>query len=148
MASDGLDDRFHPDLPESSRARARKLMGSEFVRTTGIELVSLTPDAAVVSMPLEGKRNSIETGHGGAIFTLADEAFALASNLGEDVWVALSCNISYHRPALGERIEARSRLVNSTRNHALYEVTVHDAERHVATFQGLAVRLDPDKRKV
>lgn len=122
-------------------------MSSEFVLTTGIELESLSLESAVVSMPLRGRRNSIDTGHGGAIFTLADEAFALSSNLGTDVWVALSCNISYHRPALGERITATSRLINSTRNHALYEVLVHDAERHVATFQGLAVRLDPDRRR-
>ncbi len=138
---------FHPDLPEGSRVRARKLMSSEFVITTGIELESLSSESAVVSMPLKGRRNSIETGHGGAIFTLADEAFALSSNLESDVWVALSCNISYHRPALGDRIKATSRKINSTRNHALYEVLIHDNDRHVATFQGLAVRLDPDKMK-
>ncbi len=147
MACNMNEECFHPDLPEISRKRARKLMSSEFVVTTGIELESLSPESAVVSMPLKGRRNSIETGHGGAIFTLADEAFALSSNLGNDVWVALSCNISYHRPALGDRITATSRQINSTRNHALYEVLIHDNDRHVATFQGLAVRLDPDRKR-
>ncbi len=136
------EDAFHPDLPESSRARARRLLSSEFVRTMGIELLDLSTESARVTMAMEGKRNSIDTGHGGAIFTLADEAFALASNLGEDVWVALSCTIAYHRPVTGERITASSRRVSSTRNHALYEVLVHDDGRHVATFQGMAVRLE------
>ncbi len=136
------EDAFHPDLPESSRARARKLLSSEFVRTMGIDLLELSTDRARVTMSMDGKRNSIDTGHGGAVFTLADEAFALASNLGEDVWVALSCNIAYHRPVTGERITATSRQVSATRNHALIEVMVHDDERHVATFQGMAVRLE------
>ncbi|MDI3482845.1 MAG: acyl-CoA thioesterase [Candidatus Methanomethylophilaceae archaeon] len=137
------EEAFSADVSELTKERAKTLLSSELVRTLGIELESMSPDTVTVSMSMSGKHNSIETGHGGAIFSLADEAFALDSNRGNDVWVALSCNIVYHRPVKGKLITATSRKVSGTANHALYEVIIKDGERHVATFQGLSVRLDP-----
>ena len=55
--------------------------GDLFPKSLGIELVELAPGRAVVAMTVtEGMANFHGTAHGGAIFTLADTAFALSCN--------------------------------------------------------------------
>ena len=51
--------------------------------------------------------NGHDIAHGGAIFTLADTAFAYACNSRNEANVALQCSISFTSPArLGERLVA------------------------------------------
>jgi acyl-CoA thioesterase len=69
---------------------------------------------------------------GGAIFTLADLAFAVHSNLdmlqGADVGITVgqSCSISYLRAARGGRLIAESACLSRGRNMAVYRITVKD----------------------
>ena len=52
-----------------------------YAKQAGIELLEVSLGRAKVKMPImDQHKNSHGTVHGGAIFTLADTAFALASN--------------------------------------------------------------------
>ncbi len=67
-----------------------------FARQTGIELLEVSPGRARVKMEIrEQHMNSHRTVHGGAIFTLADTAFALASNSHGVPAAAINAQISY-----------------------------------------------------
>ena len=64
---------------------------------------------------------------GGAIFTLADLAFAASSNVGGDHHVAVTSNIEYMRAAKGEgTLTAVSSCRKSGRNFGFYEISITD----------------------
>lgn len=78
--------------------------------------------------------------HGGAIFTLADTAFAWACNSRNDRTVAQQASISFLSPAkLGETLTAEARERTLAGRSGVYDVTVRaDDGRIVAVFQGLS----------
>lgn len=82
--------------------------------------------------------NGHRTAHGGAVFALADSAFAFACNSRNVVSVAQQCDITYVTPALeGERLVAEARESNLTGRFGIYDVTVTAGDgRVVAIFHG------------
>ncbi len=72
----------------------------QFAASCGIELLEVSPGGSKVSMKVEERHlNGLRTVHGGAIFTLADFAFAVACNSHGTVAVALNVNISFVKAA-------------------------------------------------
>ena len=70
-----------------------------FGQILGIRLKDLKPGYALVEMDVtERFQNSLGLVHGGAIFSLMDQAFQAAANSHGTVAVALNMNISYFRP--------------------------------------------------
>ena len=60
-----------------------------FAALAGIELLEVSPGYAKVKMPIDERHlNGVSCVHGGAIFTLADFALAVASNSHGTVAVA------------------------------------------------------------
>jgi len=80
--------------------------------------------------------------HGGAIFSLMDEAFQASCNSHGSVALALSVNVVYHNPArFGKRLVAVSREIHRTRKTGTYEIRVKDEEGVlIASAQALAYR--------
>lgn len=85
--------------------------------------------------------------HGGAVFSLLDEAFQLACNARGEVAVAQQVNIYFLASASpGARLTAEARELNATRKTALYDVCVYEQDngdslgRKLATAQALAYR--------
>jgi acyl-CoA thioesterase len=75
--------------------------------------------------------------HGGFIFTLADSAFAYASNSRNRVAVAQHATISFLRPgALGETLVAEAREISLSDRSGLYDVTVMAQGEVIAEFRG------------
>ena len=59
----------------------KNVKNDRFAQLLGIEIVEASPGYALVEMKIEDKhKNGINIVQGGAIFTLADYAFAIASN--------------------------------------------------------------------
>ena len=86
--------------------------------------------------------NGVGVVHGGAIFALADAAFAAASNSEGRVAVAININISYLRGAKEGVLTARATEVNPDKRIGSYRVDVTDEEgQAVAVFQGLVYRM-------
>ena len=128
------------DLPKEVRERLEQMVEAPFAKLCGMELVSMGPRTARVRLPLEGRENALGAIHGGALFALADQAFALAANQGENIYVAMNASIHYIRPATGT-VEAESRLIGQSCRTALFEVKIFQEDELVAIFQGTGYRL-------
>ena len=117
--------------------------GDRFAMSNGMHLDELTDEGCTVSMDLrEEHRNALGGVMGGVIFTLADFAFAVASNNDHQSTVALDVNIHFLSSTKGQRLTARARCVKSGRTTAVYEITVtDDTERTVALFIGTGYKL-------
>lgn len=128
--------------PEDS---ARFFSADAFAREMGVELVMVGPGRARVSMEVGDRHlNSHGTVHGGAIFTLADTAFALASNSHGVPAAAINAHISYMKAALRGTLTADAEEVALNPTLASYTVIVTDEEgARIALFQGMVYRKTP-----
>jgi acyl-CoA thioesterase len=132
-------------LPIETRERLWGIISAPFARFMGIELVDIGPDGEVkVRMDIEGKENSLGAAHGGTIFALADQAFAIAGNLGIEYQVAISANITYVRPGKGP-LEASARMVCETKRTSLFEARVYERGDLIAIFQGTGYKLRKER---
>lgn len=111
----------------------------ECARLLGMVVRETWPGGARIAMTAEGKRNPNGVVHGGAIFSLADQAFGLAANTGPVRQVAVSATITYLSPARGD-LEAVAEQVSETEQHSLFLVRVYDGKRLVATFDGVGIK--------
>jgi acyl-CoA thioesterase len=81
---------------------------------------------ARVSMEIQPRHcNALGIPMGGAIFTLADFAFAVAANQGRDV-VTQASQITFLKAAQGKRLIAEARQVKDGKRVCFYEVKVND----------------------
>lgn len=114
-----------------------------FARSLGIELLELAPGFARCEMTVrDSMTNFHNSAHGGAIFSLADAAFAAASNSYGLTTVALGVNINYVEPvASGTRLIAEAKEESASARIALYHVEVRDergaliASLHATAFR-------------
>lgn len=71
-------------------------------------------------------RNALGAVMGGAIFTLADFAFAVASNWNKSPQVSLNASINFLGRAKGDKLIARAQKIKEGRTTCYYEVKVSD----------------------
>ncbi len=118
------------------------LHGDQFVKLCGIELVSVAPGHAVTRMTVRPQHlNAVGIVQGGAIFTLADYAFAAASNSHGTVAVGVNVSISYLKSATAGVLTAEAREIALNPKLASYTVNVTDSTGAlIAVFQGLVYR--------
>jgi len=122
---------------------AEIIAGDPFARYLGIELLDLRPGHSRMAMVLRSHMDNFNgLPHGGAIFTLADAAFAAASNARGTVAVALSMTIHYlTSPASGTRLIAEATESRLGRRVAFYDITVASEDgQPVARCQGVVQR--------
>lgn len=130
---------------KDSLARIRARCKQEpYPKLLGIEVLEITPGYARVSMRFTPEmQNIFGMLHGGAVFSLLDEAFQLACNARGEVAVAQQVNTYFLAAARpGTRLIAEAKELNATRKTALYDVRVFEEEdnRLLATAQALAYR--------
>ncbi len=95
--------------------------------TTGIEIDAAEPGYAKVSLEIEPKHlNALGMVMGGAIFTMADYAFAIASNVGDETVVTINSQISYLGTAKGKRLIAEAKPLKNGRSTCVYTIDVED----------------------
>lgn len=116
--------------------------GDRYAAHSGIELLEVKPGYARARMPLSAMHlNGLDIAHGGAIFTLADFAFALASNSHGTIAVAINTNLTIMKATKAGTLWAEAREVSKNPRLGNYTVEVRDdAGDLVALFQGLAYR--------
>jgi acyl-CoA thioesterase len=114
----------------------------QFARRNGIELISVAPGRAEAKMTLEPHHwNGVNLAHGGAIFTLADFAFAAAANSHGTIAVAINVSITFLKATSTGSLRAEAREVALNPKLGSYTVEVKDEQGDlVAVFQGLAYR--------
>jgi acyl-CoA thioesterase len=131
--------RKGPEEEMTGEQRIIALGACPFAHLLGMEIVEAQPGWARVVMDATGKENFLGVAHGGAIFALADQAFAAAANRGGVLQVAVSVHIHYLAPAKG-KLEAVARLIGETDTYSHILVEVKSGERLVATFEGVAYK--------
>ena len=136
---------FDASVPREVREHLQQMMDIPFVQKLGIRTVSISEGEVRVAMEAGDKLNALGGAHGGAVFTLADQAFALASNLEAWPQVALVASINYLRPGKG-MLEAVARKTSETNRTSIYEVKVFDDGELIAIFQGTGYKLNGDRK--
>jgi acyl-CoA thioesterase len=116
-----------------------------FGKKFGLKLMDIQEGYAKVEMRFtDDMANMLGMAHGGAIFSLMDAAFEVASNSHGTMAVALNMNINYlASPARGALIIAEASEINKTRRTATYDIRANDdSGKLLATCQALVYRLD------
>lgn len=98
-----------------------------FATENGAVIDEVGDGHAVCSMEIRpGHLNAVGTVMGGAIFTLADFAFAVASNWNQGIRVSLNSQIAYLGTAKGTRLIATAQAMKEGRSTCYYLVDVKD----------------------
>lgn len=113
-----------------------------FAKHAGVELLEVFDGTALASMTVTKEHlNGVNIVHGGAIFTLADLAFAAASNSHGTVAVAINVSIAYIKAVSSGILFARANEISRNHKLAVYQVDIRDeADNLVAVFQGMVYR--------
>jgi acyl-CoA thioesterase len=124
----------------------KKVAEEPFSRLLNIRLVDVGEGYALCEMVYTEALDNIHgIAHGGAIFSLIDEAFEISSNSHGTVALALNMNMTYIKPAVkNSLLKAESKEVSKGRRTATYQITVEDSEGLVATCQALVYRKDDE----
>lgn len=108
--------------------RARAVFGRDnFAAETGCVIEVAEAGYSRCSLALETRhRNALGAPMGGAIFTLADFAYAVASNFDRDVYVSTSADVHFLSSARGSVLRAEAREIRCGRRTCLFGITVTD----------------------
>lgn len=130
-----------PNLKEAIFAAVKREPLAQLFK---MELVDLDDGFSAVEMDYDPSMmdNLFARTHGGAIFSLIDEAFETVCQTIGTTTVALNLNVNFvASPDRGARLRAEAREVNSTKKTASYDVRVSDQEgRLIAVCQALGFR--------
>jgi acyl-CoA thioesterase len=131
-----MDDRV-------KEAMFRQVGKEPFARKFGLRLVDLDAGYSKVEMQFTpDMENIFGMAHGGAIFSLIDEAFETAGNSHGTVAVALNMNITYiSAPYPDTKLTAEAREISRTPKTATYDIKVTDDQNNlIATCHALVYR--------
>ncbi len=112
----------------------------QFARANGIRVVQVRPGFARTEMTVEARHlNSVGVLQGGALFTLADLAFAVASNSHGVVALACQADMTWFKAVTSGKLTATAEEIARTRKLSTCVVRITDeAGELVAQFKGLA----------
>jgi acyl-CoA thioesterase len=121
----------------------KRFLGNDrFAQHVGIELLELAPGRAKATLRIADRHlNGVGIAHGAAVFSLADFAFAAASNSHGTVAVAINANISFVKAVRGGMLTAEAREASLNQKLATYAIEVRDETGDlVASFHGMVYR--------
>jgi acyl-CoA thioesterase len=126
---------------------AKQIFGRDrFAAHAGIEILEAGLGYCKVRLEIEEKHlNAANIVQGGAIFTLADLAFAVASNSHGQLALAINANISYLNAVSAGTLYAVATEVDMPKKLGSYDVLVTDQDaRVIAKFSGMVYRKKKD----
>ena len=104
-----------------------------FGKSSRMKLTEVREGYAEAVMEItENSCNAVGTVQGGAIFTLADMAFAGAANSYGDKCVAMSAAASFIRPGTGKLLRAVAKAVSKGRRSCVIETEVRNEDGKLA----------------
>jgi acyl-CoA thioesterase len=115
---------------------------------TGIEIVDAKPGYAKTKLLIQPKHfNAVGIVQGGVVFTLADFAFAVASNTGvEEITVAIECHLAFMKPTTAGTLFAEAAQISKTKSLVSYNIPVTNENGElVAQFYGRGFTKQPKK---
>lgn len=114
-----------------------------FSQWLGIEVLEVKPGYAQIRMEIRPEMNNgFSITHGGIAYSLADSAFAFASNSHGRVAVAMETNISYlKKVSSGDILTAKAVEISLGNRIGVYSVTIRNQDdEKVAQFRGTVFR--------
>lgn len=113
-----------------------------YAALTGAEIIDVEPGFCRCKLQIADKHlNAAGVVQGGAIFTLADFAFAVASNSRGQLALAIQVSISFVASRSSGSLYAEARELSDPKRLGLYEVRVaDDGGELVALFTGTVYR--------
>ncbi|MBF0168489.1 MAG: hotdog fold thioesterase [Alphaproteobacteria bacterium] len=127
------------DTPDPEILVARLLERDALASLLGVELIEAELGRCVLRMTVRPEHlNGYGGGHGGILFSLADIAFAMASNSRGHIAVGINASISYFVGTKeGDVLYARAVELNRSRRLGSYRIDVERADGTlVAAFTG------------
>ena len=125
--------------------KARNIFARDrYAKLAGIEIVEAGSGFCKARMKIDDRHlNVANVVQGGAIFTLADLAFAVASNSHGHIALAINVHISYLQAVSSGTLYAVASEVGTPKKLGVYDVVVSDdQDRVIATFNGMVYRKD------
>ena len=118
------------------------LSKDHFASLLGIELLEAGNGMAKAKLEIKDKHlNGLDIAHGGAIFSLADLAFAAASNSHGNVAVAIHAGIYFIKSVLNGTLYAEATEISRNNKIATYTINItNDQGELIACFQGMVYR--------
>lgn len=140
-----MNHSLHQDPALLAAARARFAGDRYATETTGCEIMAVAPGYARCRMTITPThRNALGIVMGGAVFTLADFTFAVASNTGFPDTVSVDASIHYLAAARGDCLTAESIAEKNGRRSCVYRIVItDDTGRHVADVTVTGMRVGP-----
>jgi acyl-CoA thioesterase len=129
------------DQERAERSSEAMLRDDHTTKGMGMTIDAVGPGRATLSMVVRKDHlNGHGSCHGGAIFTLADSAFAFACNSHNTITVAQHCSVTFLAPGReGDRLTATAREVTLAGRSGVYDVSVTRQDGvTIAEFRGLS----------
>ncbi|KAA1429047.1 hotdog fold thioesterase [Nocardioides antri] len=132
-------DEFLSSLPDGMGGLNHKL---------GIELVDISPEKVVGTMPVEGNTQPFRLLHGGASVALAETLGSVGSGLHAaqygKVSVGVDINATHHRAATSGTVTGTATAIHLGRTSAAYDVVIVDERgKRVCTSRITCALIDP-----
>ena len=123
----------------SQIAQSKMYDNDAFSKWLGIEILEISEGYCKAKMIVRSEMtNGFQIAHGGISFSLADSAFAFASNSWGEHAVSIETSISHTRPVyVDDVLYAETSLENRSKRLAIYHVKVTNQDHKVvALFKG------------
>ena len=126
--------------------RAREYFGNDAFATdaTGIEITEVGRQYARVELDLDERHyNAIGAVMGGVYYTMADFAFAIASNFDSVPCVTLGGHITYLTAARGKHLIAEAKCIKDGKKTCCFQVSITDelgTEVAMVTLEGYKIQ--------
>ena len=135
--------KYHNHKIKSLEEARQTFENDRFATKNGAYIDEISEGFCRCSMKItDDHRNALGGIMGGAIFTLADFAFAVASNDDHSPTVALDVNIHFLASSKGNLLTAVAKRVKSGRTTSVFEITVTDESgKEIALFIGTGYKL-------
>lgn len=130
-------------MEKSIRQKIFKIFEKDlFAKTTGIKLMEVLPGYAKACMKIRTNHlNSVGIVQGGAIFTLADFAFAVASNSRGKTALSIDAEISFFKSVTTGILTAKAREIALQNKLGTYLVEISNEKgEQIAHFKGTVYR--------
>lgn len=113
-----------------------------YAALTGVEIVAASKGYCKAKLEIEDRHlNGADVVQGGAIFTLADLAFAVASNSRGQLALAININISFLKGKSSGTLYAEATEVDKPKRLGAYDVLITDETGEIiARFNGMVYR--------
>lgn len=125
----------NPKMENRLKKLEQILKNDRFAVHNDIQLISIGKGEAQAELLISEKHlNGVNIIQGGALFTLADFAFAAASNSHGRIAVASNASINFFKAVSSGKLTASAKEINSGKTLASYTVDITDEDGTLIAF--------------